>query len=146
MAGSDRKRVADETNMIFGFFAKNPNKEARQLARDVTNIVGMAEQTYRPELLDDIARITRDGIKQMDDLCGDNAMCQARELDRYKILHRDARRQNSQVGLTAYTLIIINTRAAAFGEVGSPVHALIEQFLDRWPTKVESEGEGTLAG
>ena len=130
--------------MIFGFFANNPSKQARQLGKDVANVVGMAEQTYRPELLGEIARISRDGIAQIVTLCGDNEHYRARELDRYKSLHRDARRQNSQVGLTAYTLIIINTRATALGELGAPVCALIEEFLQRWPAQVTDAS--TLAG
>ena len=130
--------------MIFGFFAKNPSKEARQLTKDVTKIIEMVEQTYRPELLAEIARITRDGIEQIVTRCGEDASCRARELDRYKSLHREARRQNSQGGLTAYTLIIINLRAAALGEVGLPVVALIEQFLERWPGQVKPVD--TLAG
>jgi hypothetical protein len=138
------RTLIEDTHVIFGFFANDPSKEARQLGKDVVNVVGMAEQTYRPELLDDIARITRDGIAQIVTLCGDNAHYQARELDRYKTLHRDARRQNSQVGLTAYTLIIINTRATALGELGAPVCVLIEEFLQRWPAKLTDES--TLAG
>ena len=130
--------------MIFGFFANSPSKEARQLARDVVNIVGMAEQTYRPELLEEIARMTRDGIAQIVNVCGDNAHYRARELDRYKSLHRDARRQNSQTRLTAYTLIIINTRAAALAEVGEPACGLIDAFLQRWPATMTDES--TLAG
>ena len=126
--------------MIFGFFASNPQKQARQFGKDVTTIVEMAEQTYRPELLVDIARITRDGIEQMTRLYGDDSTLQARELDRYKALHRDARRRNSHVGLTAYTLIIINTRAAALGDEGAPVCAVFEQFLQRWPAQGEPDG------
>ena len=96
--------------MIFGFFAKNPQKEVRRLAADVRSIIDMAEQTYRPQLLDEIASITRKEIKRMADRCGDDATCRARELDRYKSLHREARKQNLQGELTAYTLLIINTR------------------------------------
>ena len=130
--------------MIFGFFAANPNKEARQLANDAANIIETAEQTYRSELLDEIAQTTRDGISKLLERCADDASCQARELDRYKALHREARRQNSQAALTAYTLLIINTRAAALGEVGAPVCALIEQFIQSRPARAESED--TLAG
>ena len=130
--------------MIFGFFAANPDKEARQLANDAAKIIEMAEQTYRSDLLDEIAQTTADGIRQVLERCADDAICRTRELDRYKSLHREARRQNSQGELTAYTLIIINTRAAALGEVGAPVCAQIEQFIQRRPARTESED--TLAG
>lgn len=136
--------------MIFGFFAKKPEKEARELARDVGNIIGMAEQTYRPELLEEIARITRDGLAQIETLCADDSICQARQLDVYKSLHRDARRANAQAGLTAYTLIIINLRARPLGDIGDPVRGPIDEYLQRWPAKADpdtdSESEGTLAG
>jgi len=129
--------------MIFGFFTPNPHKEARQLAKDVTSIIDMVEQTYRPELLNEIADTTREGIGHIAERCGDDTTCRTRELDRYKALHRESRRQNLQGGLTAYTLIIINTRATALGEVGAPVCALIEQYLQRWPAQSTSEGTPT---
>ena len=57
--------------MIFGFFAKNPHKEARELARDVTSIIEMVEQTYRPELLNEIADTTREGIGHIAERCAE---------------------------------------------------------------------------
>ena len=102
--------------MIFGFFKANPEKEARQYSRDASSIIEMVEQTYKTSLLQEIARLTRAGLEQLQISCGGDEVCVARELDRYKSLHREARRNNSQGQLTAYTLIIIHTRAAALGE------------------------------
>ena len=130
--------------MIFGLFAKDPHKEVRRLAADVRSIIDMAEQTYRPQVLDEIANITRKDIKRVAERCGDDATCRARELDRFKSLHREARKQNQQGELTAYTLLIINIRAEDCGELGDPVRASIDQFLQRWPAAPEPQD--TLAG
>jgi hypothetical protein len=130
--------------MIFGFFARNPDKEARQLAKDAASIIDMAETTYRPELLEEIAEITRYGLDSMQRNCADDEVLRARELDRYKSLHREARRQNAQAKLTAYTLIIINTRALAVAQAGTPACDHINEFLQRWPAT--EEPEGTLLG
>jgi hypothetical protein len=125
-------------------FFNNPEREVRQLNTDAASVIEMARQTYREELLGEIARLTRDGVAQVHDLCGDNAECIQREVDRYKTLHRESRRQHKQAGLTAYTLVIIHARSIAFGEAGAPARSAIEQFLAEWPS--EHHGEGTLPG
>lgn len=130
--------------MIFGFFARDPNKEASQLAKDAASIIDMAETTYRTELLDEIARVTRYGLDNIERNCADDEVLRARELARYKSLHREARRENAQAKLTAYTLIIINTRALAVAQAGTPACEHISAFLQRWPA--EEETESTLLG
>ena len=77
--------------MLFGLFKTTPQREARQLARDADAIVNMARDTYRDSILSDIARLTRNGIAQMDDLAGDDRVRRETELARYKTLHREAR-------------------------------------------------------
>jgi hypothetical protein len=130
--------------MIFGLFKTSPEREARQLARDADAIVGMARGTYRESVLSAIARLTRNGIAQMEDLAGDDPARREAELGRYKTLHREARRQHDQTGLTAYTLVIIHTRSLTLGELGAPAREIIEEFLAQWPA--DGEPEGTLAG
>jgi hypothetical protein len=130
--------------MRFNLFKKNPQAEARQLSRDASAIVDMVRSTYRDSLLAEIARLTRAGIAQMADLAGEDWVRCERELDRYKVLHREARRQNNQGRLTAYTLIIIHTRSLKLGELGAPAREVIEGFLDAWPGA--EPPEGTLEG
>lgn len=130
--------------MIFGLFRKNPQGEARRLAKDANAIIDMACGTYRDDILADIARLTRTGLTQIADLAGGDWVRCKRELDRYKVLHREARRQHDQARLTAYTLVIIHTRSLELGELGAPARATIEQFLDEWPST--EAPEGTLEG
>lgn len=130
--------------MLFGLFKKNPEREARQLARDAQSIVDMARQTYRAELLVDIARITRGGLAQMEEVCGDDRERRAREVSRYQTLHREARRQHDQVGLTAYTLVIIHARSLDVGDPGAPARDTIQDFLAEWPE--DRERDATLPG
>ena len=130
--------------MIFGLFRKRPEAEARQLAKDADTIIDMACGTYRDDLLAEIARLTRSGVSQMADLAsGDWVRCE-HELKRYKVLHREARRQHDQARLTAYTLVIIHTRSLKLGDLGAPARRAIEQFLERWPSA--EAPEGTLEG
>lgn len=130
--------------MIFGLFRKNPQGEARQLAKDANVIIDMARSTYRDDILAEIVRLTRSGIGQMADLAGADPERRARELRRYKVLHREARQQHNQAALTAYTLVIIHTRSLNLGELGAPARATIEGFLDEWPSTERLEG--TLEG
>jgi hypothetical protein len=137
--------------VIFGFLKRSPEKQARELNKDAGNIVEMAEQTYRTDLNEQIANLTRDSIEQISSHCGSDQDCQAHEIERYKILHREARRKASQVGLTAYTLIIIHTRSLPLGNLGAPARQAIDEFCQRWPGNPETSGkptvdEGTLAG
>lgn len=130
--------------MIFGWLRKNPERDARQLDKDARAVTDMARQTYRAQLLVDIARITREGLAQIEELCGDDAARRAREVDRYQALHREARRQHDQVGLTAYTLVIIHARSIDLAQLGAPARAAIQQFLDEWPA--DRKRDGTLPG
>lgn len=129
---------------MFGLFRRDTARDARQLNKDAVAVVELARGTYRAEVLREIARITRDGIAQLEDLCGGDAVCRAREIDRYKMLHRESRKQLNQVGLTAYTLVIIHARSLATGDAGAPARAAIADFLSDWPP--DREPDGTLPG
>jgi len=126
--------------MIFGLFRKNPQGEARRLAKDANAIIDMACGTYRDDIIAEIVRLTRSGISQMADLAGADPERRVRELGRYKVLHREARQQHDQAALTAYTLVIIHTRSLNLGELGAPARATIEQFLDEWPSTERPDG------
>jgi hypothetical protein len=131
--------------MILGLFRSSPEREARRLRKDAEAILDMARHTYRESVLEAIARATRQGIAQVAQLAGDDETRVQRELDRIKTLHREARRRHDQTGLTAFTLVIIHTRAGRLGEAGEPARAAIEAFLDEWPAGDDSQ-PGTLAG
>lgn len=126
--------------MILGLFKPNPEREARRLDRDARTILDMARQTYRPNLLFDIARQTRDGLAQLEELAGDDRDRRARALERVQALHREARRHHNQVGLTAHTLVIIHGRSLELGELGQPARDAIREFLEEWPAEKAEDG------
>ena len=124
---------------MFGWL-KSPARESRQLNRDAAAIIDMAQGTYRSELQRDIALLTRQGLDQVAEICAGDVECGRREVDRFKTLHREARRQNNQVELTAYTLIIIHVRAQALAEASAPARECIEAFLDQWQHATQERG------
>lgn len=130
--------------MIFGFFRSSPEREARTLHKDAVAVLDIARGTYRATVLREIARITREGIMQIEDLAGDDEVRREREIDRFKALHRESRRRLDQTGLTAHTLTIIHARSLALGDAGAPAREAIDAFLREWPP--EREPEGTLEG
>ena len=130
--------------MLFGLFKPRPERESRRLNKDAADILEMARVTYRDSVLSEIARLTRAGIKQMDELVGDDEVLRTRELDQYKTLHREARRQHSETRLTAYTLVIIYGQGLEFGELTRPTRDAIDEFLAEWPS--QEPADGTLVG
>ena len=130
--------------MIFNLFKTSPEREARRLNKDAMDILDMARHTYRESILSEIARITREGLKQLDDLAGEDEVQREREIDRYKALHREARRQHNQSKLTAYSLVIIHSSGLKYADLTLPTREAIDEFLDEWPPA--EPPEGTLAG
>lgn len=130
--------------MIFGLFHKNPQRESRRLNKDTATVLELARVTYRAEILREIARITRDGIAQIDDPDGAGAERRQQEMTRFKALHRESRRRQDQAGLTAYTLIIIYANGLEYGDASAPSREAIRDFLAEWPA--EREEPGTLEG
>ena len=60
----------------------------------------------------------------------------------------NARKQGDQLGLTAYTLIIIYLRADNFGEACAPARQAIDAFVAQWAPDVRGgpeDGEGPRA-
>jgi hypothetical protein len=129
--------------MIFGLFS-NPEREARRLAKDARVVADMARQTYRASIQADIARLTREGLAQLAERCGDDGDCVEREVDRYRALHREARRNFNQAGLTAYTFVIIHAQSLRLGAAGEAARAAIDEFLTEWPA--DREPDATLPG
>lgn len=130
--------------MIFNLFKSSPEREARRLNKDAMDILDMARHTYRESILSEIARITREGLKQLEDLAGEDEVQREREIDRYKALHREARRQHNQSKLTAYSLVIIHSSGLRYADLTLPTREAIAEFLDEWPPA--EPPEGTLAG
>lgn len=121
---------------MFGLF-NSKAREIRHLNRDAPLIIENARESYRSELVREIALLTHNKIDEAKNNCGENVVCLQRALDHFRKLHREARRRNEHVGLTAYTLIIIYLRADLIGPECAPARAAIDEFLDGWRHTIE---------
>ena len=125
---------------MFGLF-NSKAREIRQLNRDAPVIIENARESYRSELVRDIAVLTQQKITEAKTNCGEDAVCLRRALDHFRRLHREARRKSEHVGLTAYTLVIIYLRAELIGPRCEPARAAIDGFLDEWRHALNPAGE-----
>jgi hypothetical protein len=125
---------------MFGLF-NSKAREIRHLNRDAAVVIENARESYRSELLRDIAILIQQKIDEARINCGDDATCLQRALDHFRKLHREARRRNEHLGLTAYTLIIIYIRAALIGAECAPAREVIDGFLDNWRHAMEEGKE-----
>ncbi|HSS64683.1 MAG TPA: hypothetical protein VLS27_09625 [Gammaproteobacteria bacterium] len=126
---------------MFGLF-NSKAREIRHLNRDAPLIIENARESYRSELVREIAILIHQKIDEAKSNCGEDAACLQRALDHFRKLHREARRRNEHVALTAYTLVIIYLRAGLIGPECEPARAAIERFLDEWRHAL-GEGSGS---
>jgi hypothetical protein len=115
-------------------------REIRQLNKDARSIVEMARETYRSTLQRDIAVLTQQRLEQAQERCGEDEPCLKRELERLQALHRESRSRHDPVGLTAYTLVIIQLRSLRHGAACDPARASIGDFLAQWRHAGPDEG------
>lgn len=130
--------------MIFGLFGNNPQRESRRLNKDAASVLEMARVTYRVEILREIARITREGIAQLNERDDVDEARRKHDLGRIKALHRESRQRHDQAGLTAYTLIIIYASSLEYGDASAASREAIDDFIAEWPP--EQREPGTLEG
>ncbi len=116
---------------MFGLFDSKA-REIRHLNRDAPAVIENARESYRSELVRDIAFLTQQKVREAETSCGEDFACLQRALDHFRKLHREARRRNAHTELTAYTLVIIYLRGKILGQECAPARAAIDGFLDEW--------------
>jgi hypothetical protein len=116
---------------MFGLFYSK-SREIRQLNRDAPVVIESARQSYRTELVRDIAALVHRHVREAQEHCAQDEACLQPAIAHFRILHGEARRKTEHVGLTAYTLIIIYLRAVILGEACAPARNAIDTFLDEW--------------
>gem|GEM_PF-1861478 len=121
----------DQRLSLFGFF-HNPEREARRLERDARAIIDNVVHSYREQRLVEIASQIRTDLLHVARNCEAHDGSLERELERHTSLHREARRHNASVALTAHTLVIIHIRAGRLGEPGQATLGLIQDFVSNW--------------
>jgi len=118
--------------MIFGLFGDKTAREAKQLNRDAPTIIEQAEQLYAPPRLRIMAETIVEFIERAHVRYGTAEIDLKRAHFDYKGLHKEARRKNDQVGLSAMTLVIIYIRAEMAGPQADPARAAIDTFTAAW--------------
>ena len=118
--------------MIFGLFGDKTEREAKQLNRDAPVIIAQAEQTYAPARLRTMAKIIEEYIERGYKRYGTEPIDLKRAHYDFRTLHKEARRKNDQVGLSAMTLVIIHIRAEIAGPKADPARAAINAFTATW--------------
>jgi hypothetical protein len=115
----------------------NPQREARRLNRDAPAIIESVTQSLPTSRLREIALMTLEHLNASREHLDKHTQSREQMLYRFRQLHADARRRMDQVGLTAYTLLIIQLRASALGEIAAPAVAAIDEFTSRWAHAAE---------
>ena len=110
----------------------NPEREAKRLNRDAPAIIDSASQSFSAERVRDIALMTLERLREVDEHLGKHSESRDQLLYRFRQLHSEARRRSDQVALTTYTLIIIHLRAEALGAICSPALESIDAFTGQW--------------
>lgn len=116
----------------------NPEREAKRLNRDAPAIIDSATKSFPVNRVREIALMT---LEHMDEARGhldEHTESRDQILYRFRQLHGDARRRMDQVGLTAYTLVIISLRASALGDSAAPAQEAIDEFTSQWAHAAEN--------
>lgn len=117
----------------------NPEREAKRLNRDAPAIIDSATKSFPVRRVREIALMT---LERMDEARGhleEHTESHDQLLYRFRQLHGDAKRRMDQVGLTAYTLVIIGLRAAALGDIAAPARQAIDDFTSQWAHAAEEK-------
>ena len=117
---------------MFGLFGDKTQKKARRLNRDAPVIIEHARQTFRGNMLRDIALRTAEHLERAHKVFEPNATGLKRAIMEYERLHREARDQRDEVSLSAFTLVLIYIRAEDLGEVSRPAVDTIDDFIGEW--------------
>jgi hypothetical protein len=95
----------------------SPQRDAKRLNRDAPAIIDSATKSFPVDRVREIALMTLENLGEARTHLEEHTRSRDQILYRFKQLHGEARRRMDQVGLTAYTLVIIDLRAAALGDM-----------------------------
>lgn len=123
----------------------NSESERVQLNRDARVVIEQAEASYGRQTLRDIAQSIAGELQTALAAGRDDETLFRFQIDRIRALHRTARRENQQVGLTAHTLSIIYLRSLRHTDGTTDARQRIDEFVTRWRDAEPGE-EATLPG
>ena len=110
----------------------NPERDAKRLNRDAVAIIDSTTRSFGVDRVREIALMTSQHLGEARKHLEEHTQSRDQILYRFQQLHGESRRRMDQVGLTAYTLIIIDLRAAALGGIADPAREAIDEFTGRW--------------
>ncbi len=117
---------------MFGLFGNKKEREIKQLNKDARVILDHTRQTFRAEMVRDIANLTVEHLDRARKVFEPNAIGLKRAIVEYERLHREARRGRQDVVLSAFTLVLIYLHAEAQGEACQPARDTIDDFTEEW--------------
>ena len=117
----------------------NPGRDAKRLNRDAPAIIDSATKSLPVDRVREIALMTLEKLGEVRTHLDEHTQSRDQVLYRFKQLHGEARRRMDQVGLTAYTLIIIDLRAQALGDRAEPARQAIDEFTGQWAHAVQEQ-------
>lgn len=116
---------------LFGWL-RSSERDIRQLNRDAEAVVKMVFEGYSAATARAVAKVTRETLEEARIRALADAGAAGRVLYDIRGRHKEARRRNDQIALSALTLVIIYLRAKAHGDPGRPARQTIDHFLDQW--------------
>jgi len=106
--------------------------DVRRLNKDAPTVLEHARQTFHPDRMKDIARVTAEHLEHSHKIFESTPVGLKRAILEYQRRHREARHQHDDVSLSAFTLVLIYIRAESFGEDCRPALDTIDAFLAEW--------------
>ena len=122
------------------------NYEVRMLNRDSAYIIEDAEQRFPDERLREMANTTRTYLAAAEEQLARENMAIANVLPHFQNLHRTARKERRDMGLSAVTLVIIHLKARKHGDACEPARAAISAFVEHWASEGDEDDEDAPTG
>ena len=122
---------------MFGLFGGRSKGEIRRLNKDAPSVIDYTYQSYRTEMVRDIALLMAEHFDRVEEVYGGDPLGPKRAIAEYEIMHKEARRRRDDVALTAFTLMLIYQRAEVQGEACQPARDAIKQFMADWAHAAE---------
>jgi len=114
---------------MFGLFGDTTARDVKRLNADAQVIIDHACQTFRPETVVAIARLTGEHLDRAHTVFETDASGRKRAIAEYERLHQEAGRGHQDVPLSAFTLVLIHLRAEAQGDACQPARDIIANFI-----------------
>lgn len=133
--------IEGQGKTVFGLFGNKTQREVKRLNKDAPNMVDYTNQCFRGERVREIAVETRRHLERAYAVYGTANIDLRRAIAEHETFHREARRNNNQVKLTAYTLSLIYLRAEVQGDPCAQARAAIDDFMEAWVHAPETDNE-----